>query len=179
MKFKSLFFASLLVFVAACQKSDINQDEDDFSNPQQVSEEVSRSKVADSSFEAIPSAESLSNNLFVPDRINFAFDSAAISSTQKEILDAQASFIKENISLIQKIKIAGYADQRGTIEYNYALGERRANAVKKYFVSKNISANLIEVISYGKEVVLVEGSSEEAYRQNRISKTNLCENKNC
>lgn len=179
MKVKSLFFASFFLLVVACQNSDINQDDDDFANPQQVSEEVSRSKLADSDLNAIPSAESLSNSMFVPDRISFGFDSAVIHSSQKEILDAQIAFIQENIALIKRIKIAGYADQRGTIEYNYALGERRANAVKKYFVSKQIPANLIEVISYGKEVVLVEGVTEEAFMQNRVSKTNLCENRNC
>lgn len=179
MKIKSVLFASLLLLVASCGKSDINQDDEDFSNPQQVSQEISRLEVEDSDFNALPSAESLSNSLFIPDRINFAFDSANISQGQKEILNAQVAFIKENLNLIQKIKIGGYADQRGTIEYNYALGEKRANAVKKYFISNQIPSNIIEVISYGKEVVLVEGSSEEAYRQNRIAKTNLCESKNC
>ena len=83
------------------------------------------------------------------DRVFFAFDSSAISPDSAEILDTQVKWLKkhENVNVI----VQGYCDERGTREYNLALGERRANAVKQYLVSHGISASRISTISYGKE----------------------------
>jgi peptidoglycan-associated lipoprotein len=175
--YKGLLLGSVLAITFACARSDVNQNEEDFSNPQTVSQEKSAGIY--SNFDSLPSAESLSNSTFVPDRIGFAFDSADITASQREILDSQIEFIKQNKSDVKKIVVSGYCDERGSIEYNYALGEKRANSVKKYLIRNGISSSLISTVSYGKEVVLVEGSSEEAYRQNRVAKLSLCQSKNC
>ena len=177
--YKGLLLSSVLAITFACARSDVNETEEDFSSPKTVSQDYSSSSEMEASFQSLPSAESLSNSIFIPDRVGFAFDSADITPSQREILDAQIDFIKQNRADIKKIVVSGYCDERGSIEYNYALGERRANSVKKYLVRNGISSSMISTISYGKEVVLVEGSSEEAYRENRVAKVALCQSKNC
>lgn len=103
------------------------------------------------------------------DRVFFAFDSSAISLDAAEVLDTQVKWLKNNEEV--KVIVQGYCDERGTREYNLALGERRANAVKQYLVSKGIAANRISIISYGKERPAVLGSNEAAWAQNRRAVT--------
>ena len=99
------------------------------------------------------------------DRVFFALDSSAISVNAAEVLDSQAAWLKSHDHV--KVVVQGYCDERGTREYNLALGERRANAVKQYLVSKGIAADRISTISYGKERPAVLGSNEAAWAQNR------------
>lgn len=103
------------------------------------------------------------------DRVFFAFDSSAISPDSAEILDTQVKWLKkhENVNVV----VQGYCDERGTREYNLALGERRANAVKQYLVSQGVAADRISTISYGKERPAVLGSNEAAWAQNRRAVT--------
>ena len=79
------------------------------------------------------------------DRVFFAFDSSALSENAEEILDTQVEWLKkhENVNII----VQGYCDERGTREYNLALGERRANAVRDYLVAKGVAADRISTIS--------------------------------
>ena len=95
----------------------------------------------------------------------FAFDNSNLSDSAKTILDRQVEFMKDNSHL--KFVLEGYCDKRGTVEYNLALGERRANSVKKYLVNHGINPDRLIVISFGKERPAVVGDTEEAYRQNR------------
>jgi peptidoglycan-associated lipoprotein len=99
------------------------------------------------------------------DRVFFAYDSSAVSSSAADILDTQAAWLKKNKNV--NIVVQGHCDERGTREYNLALGERRANAVKKYLVSQGVAADRITVISYGKERPAVLGNNETAWAQNR------------
>ena len=103
------------------------------------------------------------------DRIFFAFDSSAITDNSAEILQTQVKWLKkhQNVNVI----VQGYCDERGTREYNLALGERRANAVKQYLVSQGIAADRISTISYGKERPAVLGNNEAAWAQNRRAVT--------
>ena len=103
------------------------------------------------------------------DRVFFAFDSSAISLDAAEVLDTQVKWLKDHEEV--KVVVQGYCDERGTREYNLALGERRANAVKQYLVSKGIAADRISVISYGKERPAVLGNNEAAWAQNRRAVT--------
>ena len=103
------------------------------------------------------------------DRVFFAFDSSAISLDAAEVLDTQVKWLKDHEEV--KVVVQGYCDERGTREYNLALGERRANAVKHYLVSKGIAADRISVISYGKERPAVLGNNEAAWAQNRRAVT--------
>ena len=103
------------------------------------------------------------------DRVFFAYDSSAISSNAAEVLDTQVKWLKKHDNV--KVVVQGYCDERGTREYNLALGERRANAVKQYLVSKGIAADRISTISYGKERPAVLGNNEAAWAQNRRAVT--------
>lgn len=103
------------------------------------------------------------------DRVFFAFDSSALSENAEEVLNTQVEWLKkhENVSIV----VQGYCDERGTREYNLALGERRATAVKDYLVANGIAADRISTISYGKERPAVLGSNEAAWAQNRRAVT--------
>lgn len=97
--------------------------------------------------------------------VYFGFDKYDVSSEYAQILDAHAMFLRANPSY--KIVIEGHADERGTPEYNIALGERRASAVQMYLQGKGVPANQMSIVSYGKEKPAVLGHDESAYAKNR------------
>jgi len=105
------------------------------------------------------------------DRVFFAFDRSDISAEAREILTRQADWLRRypNVS----VTIEGHCDERGTREYNLALGERRAQAVKNVLVASGIPTSRISTISYGKERPIVVGSNEEAWAQNRVAITTV------
>jgi peptidoglycan-associated lipoprotein len=103
------------------------------------------------------------------DRVFFAFDRSDITPEAQEILARQADWLRRYPNVT--VTIEGHCDERGTREYNLALGERRAQAVKNVLVASGIPASRIATISYGKERPAVVGSSEEAYAQNRRAVT--------
>ena len=105
------------------------------------------------------------------DRVLFALDSYELDSTAQATLDAQAAWLAQYPQVM--ITIEGHADERGTREYNLALGDRRANAAKNYLAGRGVAASRITTISYGKERPAVQGSNEEAWAQNRRAVTVL------
>ena len=107
----------------------------------------------------------------VGDRVFFDFDKSTLTAKAQETLDKQAAWL-QRVSAAT-ILIEGHADERGTREYNLALGDRRANAVRDYLISKGIAATRIKTISYGKERPAVLGSNEWAWSQNRRSVTTI------
>ena len=90
----------------------------------------------------------------VPDRVFFATNKSSLTTASRETLRKQATYLRKNKSL--NVTIEGHADERGTREYNLALGERRANAAKDYLMTYGISGKRISVISYGKENLLTQ-----------------------
>ena len=105
----------------------------------------------------------------VPDRVFFATNKSSLTTKSRETLRKQASYLRKNKSL--NVTIEGHADERGTREYNLALGERRANAARDYLMTYGISGKRISVISYGKEKPVNPKSSPVAWSQNRRSVT--------
>ena len=105
----------------------------------------------------------------VPDRVFFATNKSVLTTASRDTLRKQAAWLRENKSI--NVTVEGHADERGTREYNLALGERRANAAKDYLMTYGISGNRISVISYGKERPVNSGSSPLAWSQNRRSVT--------
>ncbi|MDA8099628.1 MAG: peptidoglycan-associated lipoprotein Pal [Nitrospiraceae bacterium] len=97
--------------------------------------------------------------------IHFDFDQAVIRSDAKDVMKANAAWLKSHGKA--KVSIEGNCDERGTIEYNQALGQRRAAAAKKYLVDLGISAKRISLISYGKEKPVCSESTEECWQKNR------------
>ena len=105
----------------------------------------------------------------VPDRVFFATNESVLTTASRDTLRKQATWMRSNDSL--SFAIEGHADERGTREYNLALGERRANAAKDYLMTYGISGNRLSVISYGKERPVNSGSNPLAWSQNRRSVT--------
>ena len=105
----------------------------------------------------------------VPDRVFFATNKSTLTTASRDTLRKQAAWMrkKSNVSVV----VEGHADERGTREYNLALGERRANAVKDYLMTYGISGSRLSTISYGKERPVNSGSSPLAWSQNRRSVT--------
>ena len=101
--------------------------------------------------------------------IHFEFDKYDVRSGDTEILKESAAVLKKYPSV--KVQIEGHCDERGTIEYNLALGERRASSAKKYLVSLGIPENRISTISYGEEKPLDPGHTEDAWSKNRRAHT--------
>ena len=103
------------------------------------------------------------------DRIFFETDSYSVDDEDRRILEAQAAWLQANPNA--RVTIEGHADERGTREYNLALGERRANAAKNYLQGRGIDAGRMNVISWGKERPEALGSDESAWAQNRRAVT--------
>jgi peptidoglycan-associated lipoprotein len=105
----------------------------------------------------------------VGDRVFFAFDSSTLTAEGRATLDKQAAWLKKYDETT--VAVEGHCDERGTREYNLALGERRALAAKNYLTAAGIPASRVTTISYGKERPAVVGNTEAAYSQNRRSVT--------
>ena len=105
----------------------------------------------------------------VPDRVFFATNESVLTTASRDTLRKQAAWLRKNSDIT--VVLEGHADERGTREYNLALGERRANAAKDYLMTYGISSNRISVISYGKERPVDSGSNPLAWSKNRRSVT--------
>jgi peptidoglycan-associated lipoprotein len=101
----------------------------------------------------------------VGDRVFFAFDQSSLSDDARATLDRQAAWLARYPQVT--VQMAGNCDERGTEEYNLALGQRRANAARDYLVARGVSSARVTTISYGKERPVAPGSDEQAYAQNR------------
>ncbi|MDB5477575.1 MAG: omp16 [Alphaproteobacteria bacterium] len=105
------------------------------------------------------------------DRVFFGYDSSELTGEGRAVLEKQAAWLNQYANVA--VTIEGHADERGTREYNLALGERRAQAVKNYLVSLGVPAGRLNTISYGKERPAVMGSDEESYAKNRRGVTTV------
>lgn len=105
----------------------------------------------------------------VGDRVFFAYDSSVLTAEGQATLERQAAWMKQHGSV--NVTIEGHCDERGTREYNIALGERRANAAKNFLVNLGVDSSRVSVVSYGKERPAVLGSTESSYAQNRRAVT--------
>jgi len=105
----------------------------------------------------------------VPDRVFFATNETVLTTASRDTLRKQATWLRKNSKI--NVVLEGHADERGTREYNLALGERRANSAKDYLMTYGISADRISVLSYGKERPVDSGSNPLAWSKNRRSVT--------
>jgi len=113
----------------------------------------------------------LDKNMTVPAKIYFNYDQYLITDMAQNTLDIQVAWMDENPD--KYILVEGHCDERGTREYNLALGERRANAVREYLSSMGIADGRLNVVSYGKERPDAEGSFGDAWQKNRRSVTTI------
>ena len=107
----------------------------------------------------------------VGDTVHFAFDQYNVEDSDKSILGRQAAWLQKYPAV--RVSVEGHADERGTREYNLALGARRANAVKEFLVSQGVSTARVETVSYGKERPICTQSDEACWAQNRRGVTTI------
>lgn len=117
----------------------------------------------------IPGSQQDFLNNISSDRIYFGFDQYNVDAEDQATLASQSQWLQRNPAV--RVLLEGHADERGTRDYNLALGERRANAAKNYLASLGVDPSRIEVISYGKERPADTASTEEAYAKNRRAVT--------
>ncbi|TCZ63680.1 peptidoglycan-associated lipoprotein Pal [Roseicella aquatilis] len=103
------------------------------------------------------------------DRVFFDFDSSSVRADQRPVLQGQAGWFAANPAVTAQVE--GHADERGTREYNLALGQRRANASRDVLVANGVAGSRLSTISYGKDRPIALGSDEEAWAQNRVAVT--------
>ena len=171
MFYKFLISAFLILFVAACatkpkDSADADGSGSTSSDSSVSSDEGSITETAGSGIVA-GSQEDLIVN--VGDRVFFGYDSSDLDSDALELLQDQVAWLKQNSNVT--VTIEGHCDERGTREYNLALGEKRAQAVKNYLIGLGVNPDRVSTISYGKERPAVVGSNDGAWAQNRRSVT--------
>ena len=165
---KILTISSFVLFLTSCETASQKAVSGSASATSGSSSKADSVKKGSSLF--AKAKETASDKLIsVGDRVYFGYDSAELSNEAKQMLDKQSRFLRANADL--SFTIEGHCDERGTREYNLALGERRANAAKDYLMTYGISGNRISVISYGKERPVDSGSNPLAWSKNRRSVT--------
>ena len=103
--------------------------------------------------------------------VYFDYDSSNLSDSGRSVLKTNAEFLKSNAGMVALVE--GHCDERGTVEYNLALGQRRAAVVREYYITLGVPADSVGTISYGKEKPAVPGNSEEAWAKNRRAVTKV------
>ncbi len=169
MVYKFLISALLVLFVAACATKP--KDEADASGTGSSSSDssVSDGTITETTGSGIVSGSQEDLIVNVGDRVFFGYDSSDLDSDALELLQDQVAWLKQNSDV--SITIEGHCDERGTREYNLALGEKRAQAVKNYLIGLGVDPDRVSTISYGKERPAVVGSNDGAWAQNRRSVT--------
>ena len=159
MKTRINTYATLLILLAmaGCSSTPVEEV------VEQAPTEIENTEVTTVQLEA-PEVEEVAVETDAPTVFYFDFDKALLKAESRDALLEHAEVLSSNS---RAVRLEGHADERGTREYNMALGERRATAVKEFLVMQGVDADRIEVISYGEERAAVYGSDDEAWRLNR------------
>lgn len=155
-----LFIVPGLMLTASCAKKAVK--------PEAAVSKTDTAKAAPAPAPAAPTTDSAAlaaREKFVKQDVNFAFDSSVLDATAQAILKEKAAWLKSNPSVATTIE--GHCDERGTVAYNIALGERRAESAKAFLVNLGIPSARMTTISYGKEKPLDPGHNEQAWAKNR------------
>tara|TARA_E500000075_G_scaffold24761_1_gene21505 strand:- start:533 stop:1024 length:492 start_codon:yes stop_codon:yes gene_type:complete len=160
----------MVLFVAACATTPKDSADSSGSGSSSSGSDVSsEGTITETSGSGIVSGSQEDLIVNVGDRVFFGYDSSDLDSDALELLQDQVAWLKQNADV--SVTIEGHCDERGTREYNLALGEKRAQAVKNYLIGLGINPDRISTISYGKERPAVVGSNDGAWAQNRRSVT--------
>lgn len=162
----SFLIAVLSAFLAACSTTSTEEDMDGTRDTAETETDASRdTEVTTGTADAGEAyGEDLGASEGLPTVFYFDFDKATLSSEARTALNKHARRLKNNPV---EVRLEGHADERGTREYNMALGERRAESVKEYLVLQGVNPDILEVISYGEERPAALGSDESSYALNR------------
>ena len=168
---KILTISSLVLFLASCETASQKAVSGSASATSGSSSKADSVKKKGSSLFAKAKETASDKLISVGDRVYFGYDSAELSNEAKQMLDKQSRFLRANADL--SFTIEGHCDERGTREYNLALGEQRATAVRDYLVIEGIDPDRLRVISYGKEKPAVIGANDMAWSKNRRAVTTI------
>ena len=166
------FFISIFIvlFVAACATTPKDSADSSGSGSSSSGSDVSsEGTITETTGSGIVSGSQEDLIVNVGDRVFFGYDSSDLDSDALELLQDQVAWLKQHSDV--SVTIEGHCDERGTREYNLALGEKRAQAVKNYLIGLGINPDRVSTISYGKERPAVVGSNDGAWAQNRRSVT--------
>lgn len=170
--FKKLLVLTAIFLLASCsshsKKSELEKNDNFKVEDGTISQDTYQTVDSAAQAEALDKANQAAE-VEVQDRVFFDYNSSALSDEAKKILEVQVSWLKSDASV--KVTIEGHCDERGTREYNIALGEKRANAAKRYLIDNGVESSRIKVISYGKERPAYFGSSEDSMAKNRRAVT--------
>ena len=166
MSMKLLASALALVLLAACETgSNLDDDKAGASAAADAKTEAKQDQGVDSRALAPPPGSAEELQQIIGDRAQFAYDRHDLDTAAQDQVAAWANWLTAHGGL--SVVIEGHADERGTREYNLALGERRAAEVRSYLIASGIDANRVRIVSYGKERPVAVESNEEAWAQNR------------
>ena len=171
MFYKFLISALLVLFVAACATKPKDAADASGSGASSSDSSVSDGSITETVGSGIVSGSQEDLIVNVGDRVFFGYDSSDLDSDALELLQDQVAWLKQHSNV--SVSIEGHCDERGTREYNLALGEKRAQAVKNYLIGLGINPDRVSTISYGKERPAVVGSNDGAWAQNRRSVTTV------
>ena len=166
MRYKILSLFAAVAFLSACAETAST-----VGGKSGGSGKSAQSQPASSSSVAITPGSQEDLVVSVGDSVYFDFNKFSLRSDARDVLERQAAWLKANASVT--LTVEGHCDERGTREFNLALGERRANAVKDYLVTLGINPVRIKTISYGKERPVAMGSNNAAWAQNRRGVTRV------
>ena len=166
MKFRSVLILTILaatLTLTSCASSKKKTDGGDNANVDSTSLDGTNNNAGGVSLEL--NGDSDSNRAGSLQTVYFDYASAAITGATRDTLNTNAEFLKKNASV--KVQVEGHCDERGSVQYNLALGEKRAKSVRDYLASQGISSSRVSVISLGKEKPVSFGHDEESWSKNR------------
>jgi peptidoglycan-associated lipoprotein len=164
------FVSALLLFTSACQQKKkpelpVAEEKPAVEQPKDTSAEDEAKRRAQEEAARLEAERARAKAEMESEKIYFDYDKADLSSASQSILTKKANWLKENGSY--KLKIEGHCDERGSTEYNMALGARRAEAAAKYISNAGVASDRLTTVSYGEEKPVATGSNEAAWSQNR------------
>ncbi len=168
---KFLISAFLVLFVAACATKPKDSADTSGSGATSSDSDGVEGSITETAGSGIVSGSQEDLIVNVGDRVFFGYDSSELDSDALELLQDQVAWLKQHNNV--SVTIEGHCDERGTREYNLALGEKRAQAVKNYLIGLGVNPDRVSTISYGKERPAVVGSNDGAWAQNRRSVTTV------
>jgi peptidoglycan-associated lipoprotein len=161
-----------MLFTASCAKKVVQnepmpttQSEIPKASDRSTEEAEQARQLKEDRLRAEAAAREAAGTAFVNETIHFTFDSSVLSNQAQQILNSKADYLSTNSGVT--VTVEGHCDERGTDAYNIALGERRAESVKKFLVDLGISANRLNTISYGEERPIAMGQNEAFWSKNR------------
>ncbi len=167
---KKFFITTILIiFVSACATKPKDSADTSGSGATASDNNTVEGTISETAGSGIVSGSQEDLIVNVGDRVFFGYDSSDLDSDALELLQDQVAWLKQHGNVT--VTVEGHCDERGTREYNLALGEKRAQAVKNYLVGLGIDPDRVSTISYGKERPAVVGSNDGAWAQNRRSVT--------